>query len=468
MLITSLAFVGLFLPVSIGTLVFARRISGSLAHVLLGLFSLAFYLLSASYSALAQVMGSIALNYLISARLSASREGPLRKRLFLLGLSANLVLLVSHKLAATFWSILAPGSTPYTAPLGVSYLTIMQVIVLVDAYQGVWKTPTPWTYWNFVSFFPQLTAGPISAQYYTLPQFCTYASRPVDASAICQGVMVLALGLFKKAVVADTLGGFVDTGYSQLEALSGAEAWLTCIAYFFQIFLDFSGCSDIAVGIGLMLGILLPFNFERPYRCTTIVRFWQEWHMSLTSFVTNYFYTPLIREWGRFSFARTMAATWLAMVVVGLWHGFNLTYLVFGLYHGFGIVVYHIGKKLKAPTLPAPLAWLATMLFVLGSYLPLRAGSLGGAASMLRALLGVNAGGHTMAHFNAFDRVDWLIVASAFGLGIYFSFYCLSTRELLRAFRLNLRCLLTCVVMFVVAVVFLNSSREANFIYANF
>jgi len=459
-LTTSLPYVLGFLPAAVIALVVVRPFSGKAARLLLAALSLMFYLFSASPGAFVQLFASTGVNYWASRRISSTTDPGQKARIFWLALLANLVYLGTYKLSLNF------GLS--TMPLGISYFTIIQIMVLVDAYQGAFKVPAWTDYWSFVAFFPQITAGPISPQFSTLSQFVKLPASKTDWDKVCIGLVVFVIGLFKKVVVADTLGAFVDSGYSHIPTLGLAEAWFATTAYFLQFFLDFSGCADMAVGAGLMLGIRLPYNFEMPYRCTNIAKFWQEWHMSLTSFITNYVYSPLLKSWGRFSFARTMTITCLSMVICGMWHGISASYLLWGFYHGSGLVLYQCWKKAKIQELPPFLAWLLTMGFVFFSYLLVRARNLTEVLGMARALLGANLETNRFYQSAGFDKLDWLLGLGALGVGIYLSFFFPSTRLVVARFRPKGSYLLLSILMFVISCALLNSSRETNFIYANF
>lgn len=167
------------------------------------------------------------------------------------------------------------------------------------------------------------------------------------------------------------------------------EAWTVSLSYTFQLYFDFSGYSDMAIGVGLMFNIMLPVNFNSPYKAANIIDFWKRWHMSLTSFITTYLYSPIMRSFRKITFTKSMVATFLAMFIAGIWHGAGWTFVLWGAFHGIALVANHMWKKNKLP-MPHPLGWLFTFVFVNSSFVLFRANNLAEAGRVLKGMIGLN------------------------------------------------------------------------------
>ncbi len=217
-------------------------------------------------------------------------------------------------------------------PLGISFFTFQQISYLVDAYRGETKDYGFDEYALFVSFFPQLVAGPIVLHNEVIPQFRRQENRYVIMQNLARGVYIFALGLFKKLLIADTFGKAVAFGFENIETLSSMEALLVSVSYTFQLYFDFSGYCDMACGIGYLFNIKLPQNFNSPYKAASITEFWERWHMSLTRFLRTYIYIPL--GGNRKGKIRTYVNIMIVYIVSGIWHGANWTFIFWGVLHG--------------------------------------------------------------------------------------------------------------------------------------
>lgn len=232
-------------------------------------------------------------------------------------------------------------------PLGISFFTFQQISFIVDTYRGEVRDCALFDYALFVSFFPQLIAGPIVNHGEMLPQFARMGKEKADWQRIAEGMALFILGLAKKALLADTFGSGVDYGYANIGLLGRADAILVILFYALQLYFDFSGYCDMARGIGRMLGIELPVNFDAPYRAVNIVDFWKRWHITLNRFFTKYVYIPLGGN------RRGQARMYLNLLVVfllsGLWHGAGWNYLVWGGMHGVLYVMTRFYQKNLKP-----------------------------------------------------------------------------------------------------------------------
>lgn len=225
-------------------------------------------------------------------------------------------------------------------PLGISFFTFQQVSYLVDSWRGETKDYGFLEYAVFVTYFPQLVAGPIVLHNEMIPQFRDGSLHRINADNVANGLILFILGLFKKVVIADTLSGAVAWGFGNVGAMTAGDAFFVMFAYTFQIYFDFSGYCDMASGMARMMNISLPMNFDSPYKALSIREFWKRWHLTLTRFLTRYVYVPL--GGSRRGIRRTCINTILVFLLSGLWHGANWTFVLWGLLHG----LFSVGERL--------------------------------------------------------------------------------------------------------------------------
>lgn len=234
-------------------------------------------------------------------------------------------------------------------PLGISFFTFQQISFVVDTYRGEVRDCPLVDYTLFVSFFPQLIAGPIVNHGEMLPQFARIGQRPVRWERIAEGLGLFILGLAKKVLLADTFGAAVDFGYTNIAILGRMDAVLVIVSYSLQLYFDFSGYCDMARGIGKMLGIELPVNFDSPYKAVNIVDFWKRWHITLNRFFTKYVYIPL--GGNRVGTGRMYLNLMIVFLLSGLWHGAGWNYLVWGALHGILYVLTRFWSRSVRPRL---------------------------------------------------------------------------------------------------------------------
>ena len=199
----------------------------------------------------------------------------------------------------------------------------------------------------FIIFFPQLIAGPIVKINSMISQFYSERNSILNFKNIIIGLIILSIGIIKKVFIADNLSVFSDQVFALKENLSLFEVWIGTFCFTFQIYFDFSGYIDMATGIALLFNIVLPLNFNSPYKATGIIDFWQRWHITLTSFLTNYIYTPMLRSFKNLNFLKSMMATFIVFLIAGLWHGPSWLFVIFGALHGIGLIINHIYRRYK-------------------------------------------------------------------------------------------------------------------------
>lgn len=298
-------------------------------------------------------------------------------------------------------------------PLGISFFTFQQVSYLVDTYRGETRDYRFIEYAAFVSFFPQLVAGPIVLHGELIGQFRgagiggstgaaatgggadVAADRKIgskghrfDHDHFAQGCYIFSIGLFKKVMIADTFGRAVAWGWSGLAALSWLELVCVMLSYTFQIYFDFSGYCDMAIGLGKLFGVDLPVNFASPYQAVSVVDFWKRWHMTLTRFLRNYVYFPL--GGSRKGEGRTYMNILLVFLVSGIWHGANWTFILWGLLHGLAQVLERIFRR-EWERCYKGIRWLCTFTFVNLMWLLFRADSVGQAFSLYKRILKIDS-----------------------------------------------------------------------------
>jgi Predicted membrane protein involved in D-alanine export len=398
MLFNSKEFLLLFLPAVVIGFTFLRRFGNyRLCQLWIIAASLFFY----AWGDMNQVpflVGSIIFNYLLCDwlyRLNAGWDAPyIIRMLFGIGIAGNLALLGYCKYAgwlAGIYSQFTGTSVALPAivqPIGISFYTIMQIMALVDAYEGATEKVGFLQYFTAISFFPCLLSGPIVQHSASWSQFKEQWSKRPAAEEMVRGLALFSVGLVKKAAIADTFAVWANLGFEKAGSLNMAEAWTVALCYALQLYFDFSGYSDMAVGLGRMFGIDLPVNFNAPFRAHNLIEFWQRWHISLSTFITGYVYIPIVRMLPA-GFVSALLAILMAMLISGLWHGASWTFVVWGGMHGLAIVANHIWARLGF-RLWGSVSWGLTFLFLIFSFVIFRANSFDAALAMYRDLLGYN------------------------------------------------------------------------------
>jgi D-alanyl-lipoteichoic acid acyltransferase DltB (MBOAT superfamily) len=280
-------------------------------------------------------------------------------------------------------------------PIGISFFTFQLISYLIDRMRDDAPVYPFRRFALFVMFFPHLIAGPIVRHNELIPQFDGDPLRPGADQRIGMGLILFTIGFAKKVLLADRLADVINPIFGSAAAgttLSFGESWTAMLGFSFQIFLDFSAYTDMAIGIALMFGLILPENFRRPYLATDIRDFWRRWHMSLSRFLRDYVYIPL--GGSRNGTACFVFASIATMALCGLWHGAGWMFIAWGLWHGIGLVVCRGWQSLKFP-LPAPAGWVLTMLFVIVGWVMFRAPDVATFVSICRSMIGFSgfAGG---------------------------------------------------------------------------
>lgn len=486
MLFNSYLFVLFFLPATVaGYYLFHHFRFHSFSKAYLIGMSLWFYgYFNLNY--LAIILVSVCLNYLANRILQKTSSEVIRKGTFLLAVFANIGALFYFKYYDFFvQNINQAFQVDFSLkhlllPLGISFFTFQQLSYIIDSYRREVPDYHFLDYALFVTFFPQLVAGPIVTHDEIVPQFSNPEKQKIHFDHLSKGVMAFAFGLAKKVLVADTFGNAVNWGYANIDALDSTNAIFIVLAYTMQIYFDFSGYCDMATGIGLLFNIEIPVNFSSPYKALTIPEFWKRWHITLTRFFTKYVYIPLGgSQKGK---PRTYLNVLIVFFLSGLWHGANWTFILWGVLHGIASVVSRIFKQQIDRVHPA-LNWLVTFSFVNLTWIYFRAPTIHIAHTIITAIFKMNFGplrNEITACFNLIefqallDVLDWGLLKSypAFFLLAFllFSIFAVlgmkNTNERIRDFRASIP--MGLITVFLLVWCILSFSGVSTFLYFNF
>lgn len=395
MLFNSYNFIFAFLPI---TLIVYFGLSkfrlGRFSQLWLVIASLYFY---AHWSIvyLPLLLISIGVNYLLSEAILASQTLIYRQRLLWFGLLFNFGLLGYFKYFNFFadsfvkFSHLNLSLPEIVLPIGISFYTFTQSAYLIDAFHEKARSCTPLTYALFVTYFPHLIAGPILHHKEVIPQFKDPQTQRFSQENFALGLSLFLIGLVKKVLIADSLSRWlVAPVFSQVSRATGLESWIGVLGYTFQLYFDFSGYSDMAVALGLMLNVQLPINFNSPYKAQSISDFWRRWHITLSNYLRDYLYIPL--GGNRRGQIRQSINLSITMLLGGLWHGAGWTFIVWGGFHGICLVIDHYWKRLNIH-LPRFIAWALTFVTVMIGWVFFRAQSLQEAKQLLSMMFGLQS-----------------------------------------------------------------------------
>ena len=369
MLFNSYIFIFAFLPFTFFVYFYLNSLKLVVGAKLFLVFASLFFYSWWNLAYLPIILSSMLFNYVIGVSLSKkSKKNQVRKKMLLtLGIGANIALLGYFKYADFFitnFNMLLNTNTDLlhlALPLAISFFTFQQIAYLVDSYRGETREYDFLNYANFVTFFPQLIAGPIVHHKEMMPQFVVANNKIKNYTNIATGLFIFSIGLFKKVIIADTFAVWATAGFDHTLSLYMVEAWVTSLSYTFQLYFDFSGYTDMAIGTALLFNIKLPTNFNSPYKATSIQDFWRRWHITLSRFLREYIYIPLGgNRKGEFRIYGNLMATFL---IGGIWHGAGWTFLFWGFLHGSAIVI-HRAWNIMGFRLNKVLAWFITFNFI--------------------------------------------------------------------------------------------------------
>lgn len=483
MLFNSNSFILLFLPVFILGYWIATRLEHRTPEKAWIVFGSLFFYSWWNPKYLPLIVGSILINYFICNLILKFNHVFLinKSRMLLsLGIALNLAVLGYYRYTdflIDYTNQIFNSDMPFLEvilPLAISFFTFQQIAYLIESYKGNIPRQSLLTYASFVTFFPQLIAGPIVYHSELIPNLTNKRNQFPDFDYLSRGLIVFAMGLAMKVVVADTLSLFADYGFSNIQQLSIQAAWLATTSFSLQIYFDFAGYSTMAIGLALLVGIKLPVNFDRPYLSTDIQEFWRRWHITLGRFFRDYLYIPL--GGNRFGIGRTSMNIMIVFILGGLWHGAALNFVVWGLLIGIGIAVQglirNIGVKINRW-----IAWVTTLLFMNIVWVFFRATTLPKGVEMLKTMFGlgtnqVNLTGYSpegLLNLLSFNSGSILIgptifLIFAFGLALTVD----TTWKAISKKSLNVKTLLVTVGLFIISILIMNWGDSREFIYFNF
>ncbi len=406
MLFNSYIFVLLFLPT---VLIGYYSLNHFKLYRLSSLFLLGMSLWFYAYFNIAYlpiIVASIVINFLFYKLFENISNKWIRKLLLILAVILNIGVLFYFKYYDFFFeNINALFDTEFTLkrlilPLGISFFTFQQLSFVIDSYKNEAPKYDFINYALFVTYFPQLIAGPIVTHDELVPQLTDDKKRKLNWDNLAGGLYMFAMGMGKKVLIADVFGNAVNWAYGNLSSLNSVDAVVAMLAYTIQIYFDFSGYCDMATGIAKMMNIDLPQNFNSPYKSFTIIEFWKRWHMTLTRFFTKYVYIPL--GGNRKGQVRMLANTMIVFLVSGLWHGANWTFILWGAFHGIFNVLTKVFKGFFDKLHPA-FNWIITFLFVNVTWVFFRANSISDALFVIRKMCQLDLGPINTELVNAFN-----------------------------------------------------------------
>ena len=438
------------------------------------------------------ILSSILFNYLIGTTLSKSSENNKiglnksfsKKSILVFGIVCNVALLGYFKYTNFFlenFNGIFESNIPLQhiiLPLGISFFTFTQIAFLVDAYKNEVKEYDLMRYMLFVTYFPHLLAGPILHHKEMMPQFANLKNSVINYRNIAVGLFIFSIGLFKKVVIADTFAVWANAGFDTATTLNFLEAWATSLSYTFQLYFDFSGYTDMAIGVSLMFNIKLPINFNSPYKALNIQDFWRRWHMTLSRFLRDYIYIPL--GGNKISSFRTYSNLLATFVIGGFWHGAGWTFLFWGFLHGIALVIHRLWSNLGFK-MWTWLAWFITFNFVNIAWVFFRAKEWDDAVKVLGGMIGfsgvvisnkyfqlspflANYGINfdiVTEHINGGDKsLIWIL------FGIFFILFFKNSMEKIKDFSINNKTLFLTIIYFLFSILSLNNVSE--FLYFNF
>ncbi len=370
LLFNSNIYIFIFLPTVFLVYFYLNRLGINKANKIFLVSSSLFFYSWWNIAYLPIMLASIFFNYYVGIFLSDSQNKRYtynKKYLLVFGIISNILLLGYFKYTDFFIGNLNYLlDTKYSLlhmalPLGISFFTFQQIAYLVDSYKSETAEYNFLNYANFVTFFPQLIAGPIVHHKEMIPQFSKNTNKIMNYNNIATGLFIFSIGLFKKVVIADTFSLWATTGFDVASHLNFIEAWATSLSYTFQIYFDFSAYTDMAIGSALLFNIKLPINFNSPYKAVNIQDFWRRWHITLSRFLRDYVYIPLGgNRQGNYKIYVNLLMTF---VIGGIWHGAGWTFIFWGLLHGTAMVIHKIWNLFDL-RMNSLLAWFITFNFI--------------------------------------------------------------------------------------------------------
>ena len=488
MLFNSYEFIFFFLPVTFFIYFYLNYKKFTAAGKGFLVFSSLFFYSWWNVLYLPLILSSMLFNYVVGNMLSKpgsiNRNRISRKSILTFGIVANISLLGYFKYSDFFISNLNHIFNSHIAllnlalPLAISFFTFQQIAYLVDSYRRETEEYDFLNYAVFVAFFPQLIAGPIVHHKEMMPQFENMRNKVFNYRNISMGLFIFSIGLFKKVVIADTFSVWATAGFDTAQTLNFFEAWTATLSYTFQLYFDFSGYTDMAIGAALLFNIKLPINFNSPYKAASIQDFWRRWHITLSRFLRDYIYIPLGgNRKGEFKTCNNLMITFL---IGGIWHGAGWTFVFWGFLHGLALVIQRIWSK-SGFKLWTWFAWVITFGFVNIAWVFFRAKNWDDAIKVLQGLVALDhivlprylqnhlafmqqygiEFGNFLTHVKGDEFTPyWLIIL------LFIVLFTKNSNQMTASMGFNLKTVLFSAFLFLYAVLSMNKVSE--FLYFNF
>lgn len=466
MIFNSFEFIFLFLPIVWVLFYIIGKFNIPFAKAWLIIASLFFY----SYwnpVYLPLILISMVVNFIVGGFLGRNKGQSFRKAILSLGILFNVLLLGYFKYYdffvenINFFFDTALPLKNLLLPLAISFYTFQQIAYLVDSYRLETKEYNFLNYGLFVSFFPQLIAGPIVYHGEMMPQFSEKKTYRIQYENLSKGLLIFSIGLFKKVAIADLFAKYANIGYGKVDTLSFLDSWITTLSYTLQLYFDFSGYSDMAIGLALLFNIKLPFNFLSPYKALDIQDFWRRWHITLSKFLTTYLYIPL--GGNRKGTYRTYTNIFIIFLVSGVWHGAGWTFVVWGVMHGVASIICR-WWKLAGYRMNKVMAWMTTFLFVHVAWVFFRASTFSEAIVVLKAMIGLE-GVRLAGLYTMFNEKLWMLALYLF-VGLLIALFTKNSVEIMEEKKRGIG-----MALFVTALLFygaMHLQQVSEFLYFNF
>jgi len=460
MLFNSYEFIFIFLPITFFIYFYLNSKRFTEASKGFLVFSSLFFYSWWNIAYLPIILASMLFNYIVGNYLSRNHN----KKFLTFGVIFNISLLGYFKYTDFFienFNLVFSTDMELlhlALPLAISFFTFQQISYLVDSYRGETKEYNFLNYALFVTFFPQLIAGPIVHHKEMMPQFIKSKNKIINYKNISLGLFIFSIGLFKKVVIADSFAIWATSGFDGSANLNLFEAWATSLSYTFQLYFDFTGYTDMAIGLALLFNIKLPINFNNPYKATNIQDFWRRWHITLSRFLKDYIYIPLGgNRKGEF---RTYSNLFATFLIAGIWHGAGWTFIFWGFLHGMTLVIHRAWSKLRFK-MNIVLAWFITFNFINISWIFFRAKEWDDAIRVLQGMFSLQELSIYQEYINN-ESIDfiYLILSILLLLSSRISSYNLVSN------KINIYNTIITALMFTISI--LSIHRISEFLYFNF
>ncbi len=411
------------------------------------------------------ILGSMVFNFYLGKNLNSNQTPQKKQWILTIGIVINLSLLIFFKytdfLIENFNGLFNADASllHIVLPLAISFFTFQQIAYLVDSYRGLTGDYNFFNYGLFVAFFPQLIAGPIVHHGEMMPQFYDTKNKKFNYDNFTKGLYIFFMGLGKKMIIADTFAIFANAGYADTAGLTFLDGWITSIAYAGQLYFDFSGYTDMAIGAALMFNIHIPINFNSPYKALSIQDFWRRWHITLSRFLRDYIYIPL--GGNRKGELVTLSNLMITFIIGGIWHGAGWTFVFWGFLHGAGLIIHRLWQKTNIK-LPASLSLILTFNFVNIAWVFFRATTWQDAINVLAAMFGIGK----VLNLQTTVLVDIYAIPIAL-IGIALLWH-KNTNQLLTDFKYDKKHMASAVGLIVLGLLFINSITANDFLYFDF